>query len=73
MQISYNSLGKPARTLLIFYNGASDRRPYEIGTTSLYKAHLLKIHANNLVYFLTSEIAKIVGPIVSLAQRFHRT
>ena len=39
----------------MLYSGTSDKRPSEIGTTSL-QGHLLWHHANTLVYYFTSEI-----------------
>ena len=37
------------------YSGTSDKGPSEIGTTSL-QGHLLRHHANTLVYYFTSVI-----------------
>ena len=59
------------------YSGTFDRDPRRY-RRPLYNGHLLQPHAN--IYFSTSKIGvtslqgkKIVGPIVSLVQRFHST
>ena len=51
----------------------SDKGPSKIGTPSLVRTLISQVHANTLVYYMTSECrdSLFTGDIVSLVWRFH--